>query len=35
MALANMTLFAGVIALMWRGKEWREKLGEPDFDRDI
>ncbi|KAJ5602275.1 hypothetical protein N7510_011809 [Penicillium lagena] len=34
-SLANMSLFAGVVALMWKGKEWREKLGPPEFDECI
>ncbi|RFU30522.1 hypothetical protein B7463_g5829, partial [Scytalidium lignicola] len=35
MALGNMALFSGVIALMWKGKEWREKLGAPNFDQSL
>jgi hypothetical protein len=35
MALGNMALFSLIIALMWKGKEWREKLGAPEFDQNI
>jgi hypothetical protein len=35
MALGSMALFSLIIALMWKGKEWREKLGAPDFDESL
>ncbi|PNS18452.1 hypothetical protein CAC42_6269 [Sphaceloma murrayae] len=35
MAVIGMSLYAGVVALMFRGRQWREKLGQPTFDRDI
>jgi hypothetical protein len=35
MALINMSLFAGIILLMFKGEKWRNKLGEPNFARDL
>ncbi|KAF4549206.1 Efflux pump-like protein 6 [Elsinoe fawcettii] len=35
MAIIGASLYAGVVALMFKGREWRLKLGEPSFDRDI
>ena len=35
MAIIDALLFAGIVLLMWRGRYWREKLGMPDFDRDL
>jgi hypothetical protein len=35
MAIINAVLFAGILVLMWRGQYWREKLGAPQFDRDL
>jgi hypothetical protein len=35
MAIIQVALFSGIIALMWRGRYWREQLGSPNFDRDI
>ncbi|KAK5126327.1 hypothetical protein LTR85_010563 [Meristemomyces frigidus] len=35
MAVIQAVLFGGVVLLMWRGKEWRERLGAPEFDRDL
>ncbi|KAF2103119.1 MFS general substrate transporter [Rhizodiscina lignyota] len=35
MALINMSLFAGIILLMFKGEKWRERLGPPNFDRDL
>lgn len=35
MALISVPLFMGVVALMWKGREWREKLGSPNFDRSL
>ena len=34
-AMINFVLYAGVILLMWRGAEWRKKMGQPNFDRTI
>lgn len=34
-AVINAMLFAGIIALMWRGQLWRERLGTPSFNRDL
>ena len=28
-ALINVFFYSGIIALMWKGKEWRERLGSP------
>ena len=35
LAIIQALLFLGIIALMWRGKVWRERLGTPNFDKDI
>lgn len=35
LAIINAVLFIGIILLMWRGREWREKLGRPNFDKDL
>ncbi|KAH8802957.1 major facilitator superfamily domain-containing protein [Xylogone sp. PMI_703] len=35
MALISVILYGGIILLMWKGKSWREKLGAPNFDRDL
>lgn len=35
MAIINMVLFVGIGALMWRGLYWREKLGRPEFHKDL
>lgn len=35
MAIINAALFAGVVLLMWRGQYWRERLGAPEFDKDL
>ena len=35
MGLIDGVLFLGVIACMWKGESWREKLGPPDFDKDL
>lgn len=35
LAIVQAGLFGGVVLLMWRGKEWRERLGSPRFDRDL
>jgi hypothetical protein len=32
MAIINATLFIGIIALMLRGRQWRESLGRPSFE---
>lgn len=34
-ALIDALLFTGIILLMWRGREWRGRLGAPNFDRDL
>ncbi|KAJ9493834.1 hypothetical protein LTR99_011156 [Exophiala xenobiotica] len=34
-ALIGVALYAGIVLLMWRGQAWREKLGAPNFHRDI
>lgn len=33
-AIINAVLFTGIVVLMCRGRLWRERLGNPDFDRD-
>ena len=35
MAIIQAVLFTGIILLMWRGQQWREQLGAPNFDRDL
>lgn len=35
MAIIDAFLFLGIIALMFRGQQWRERLGAPNFDRDL
>ncbi|KXL42978.1 hypothetical protein M433DRAFT_58968 [Acidomyces richmondensis BFW] len=35
MAIIDASLFSGIGLLMWRGQLWREKLGNPQFDRDL
>ncbi|KAI9653884.1 MAG: hypothetical protein M1821_006915 [Bathelium mastoideum] len=35
LAIIQCLFFSGIIALMWRGKVWRERLEMPKFDRDI
>jgi len=34
-AVIGFALYAGVVAVMWKGHVWRARLGQPDFDRDI
>ncbi|KAH8805131.1 major facilitator superfamily domain-containing protein [Xylogone sp. PMI_703] len=34
-AIITFALYAGVVLLMWKGAEWRKKLGRPSFDRDL
>ncbi|KAL9616446.1 MAG: hypothetical protein Q9160_008698 [Pyrenula sp. 1 TL-2023] len=35
MAIIDAFLFLGIVALMFRGQQWREKLGAPNFDKDL
>lgn len=35
MAIIQAVLFIGILLLMWRGREWREKMGRPKFDKDL
>jgi hypothetical protein len=35
LAIIQAVLFTGIIALMWRGQHWRERLGAPNFHKDI
>lgn len=35
LAIINATLFIGIIALMWRGQQWRQRLGQPSFNMDL
>ncbi|GAB7352450.1 hypothetical protein MBLNU459_g2861t1 [Dothideomycetes sp. NU459] len=35
MAIIHLCLFSGIVALMWRGQRWRERLAPPTFDRDL
>lgn len=34
-AIIQFVFFSGIVALMWKGRQWRERLGTPDFDRDL
>lgn len=34
LAIIEACLFSGIILLMWRGAQWREKLGPPNFHKD-
>ena len=34
-AIITFVLYAGVVVLMWKGAEWRKKMGQPNFDRDL
>ncbi|MCJ1379825.1 hypothetical protein MMC17_002928 [Xylographa soralifera] len=34
-AIIQAAFFTGLVALMWKGQKWRQKLGEPNFDRDL
>lgn len=35
MAIICVVLYGGIVLLMWKGPEWRERLGRPNFDRDL
>ncbi|KAL2004461.1 hypothetical protein VTN00DRAFT_3490 [Thermoascus crustaceus] len=35
MAIICVVLYGGIVLLMWKGPEWREHLGRPNFDRDL
>ena len=35
MAIISVVLYAGIILLLVKGKQWREALGAPNFDRDL
>jgi hypothetical protein len=35
MAIIDAVLFVGIVALMFKGRQWRESLGSPHFDRDM
>ena len=35
MAAINAFLYIGIVLLMWRGRQWREKLGTPNFHLDL
>jgi hypothetical protein len=32
MAIISAVLFLGIVALMLRGRQWREALGRPSFE---
>ncbi|MCJ1393748.1 hypothetical protein MMC18_006624 [Xylographa bjoerkii] len=34
-AIIHVAFFTGIITLLWKGQKWRQKLGEPSFDRDL
>jgi hypothetical protein len=34
-AVINTILYGGIVLLMWKGREWREKLGAPEFHMDL
>lgn len=34
-AICGLLLYSGVVALMFRGRRWREKLGTPSFHRNL
>lgn len=34
-AIIDFVLYGGVVALILRGQQWRAKLGEPDFHKEI
>ena len=34
-AIFDAVLFTGIILLMWRGQQWREALGSPNFHLDL
>lgn len=31
MAIIDVVLYAGILLLIWKGREWRERLGAPNF----
>ncbi|KAK7609176.1 major facilitator superfamily domain-containing protein [Phyllosticta paracitricarpa] len=35
LAVINFTLFFPVLILFWKGEQWRERLGSPQFDQDL
>jgi MFS family permease len=35
MAIISIVLYAGIVLLMWKGREWRERLGQPNFHKDL
>jgi hypothetical protein len=35
LAVISVVLYGGVGLLMWRGREWRERMGQPDFHKDL
>ncbi|KAK7509067.1 major facilitator superfamily domain-containing protein [Phyllosticta citriasiana] len=35
LAVINVTLFFPVLILFWKGEQWRERLGSPQFDQDL
>ena len=35
MGIIGIVLYAGIALLMWKGKEWRERLGQPNFHKDL
>jgi len=35
MAIIGIALYSGVVILMFKGRAWREKMGSPNFDRDL
>lgn len=34
-AICGLSLYSGVVFLMFKGRRWREKLGAPSFDRNL
>lgn len=35
MALIGLSLYSGIVLLMFKGQQWRERLAPPNFHRDI
>ena len=33
-AIFEAVLYSLIVLIMWRGEQWRERLGQPDFHRD-
>lgn len=35
MAVISVILYSGIVLLLFKGKEWREALGPPQFDKTL